>query len=300
MGESKFRKQNDANYGKPRKDTLRGLIISRPFQINGNTVTSPSTALNTQELRTSLLYWDRLCLPSNNIIATRPEPDVQYLIDAGVLYAPEVILNGDMSQTLSQLPVALLMQYEKTHRGMWSLGGGENSIHIERGSSTPSAGTALYLYNAMPSPGPDVPLAEILEFRQRRRDELLSFRWHIDILTKEIESAKDSEDELKRVLSDLDIACSQLAQVCKEWQSPVHLTNLKASLNFNLPKVAGAAASTWLAGERLALPFTAKIVSSGTAALASMLDLKADVNFQKIKRDTSPFRYIYEVQKNLI
>lgn len=300
MGEAKQRKQKDPNYGKPRTDALRGLIISVPIKVNGNNVQLASTQLNPQELRTSLLYWDRLSMPSNNLMHIAPDQDAQFLIDSGILYTPRFNLTGDFGLALAKLPSLALMEYENSHLGMWSLGGGENSILVESGFSTSKAGTSLQLYNAMPAPGPDVPLAEILNFRQKRRDELLAFRWHIESLTREIEASTDSKEELDRKLSELDKSCSDLATVCREWQYPMYLTNLKASLNFSLTKAAGAAVSTWVATGQLALPDTARVISSGGAALASLLELKSDINFQKIKRPSSPFRYIYEAQKNLL
>ncbi|WP_372438134.1 DUF6236 family protein [Pseudomonas chlororaphis subsp. aureofaciens] len=300
MGEAKQRKQTDPNYGKPRVSTLRGLIISAPTRIDGSTVQLASTRLNPQELRTSLLYWDRLSMPTSNMIHITPEQDAQFLIDSGVLYAPKFNLIGDFGLALAKLPGLALMEYEKSHLGMWSLGGGENSILVKSGFSISNAGTSLQLYNAMPAPGPDVPLAEILLFKQKRRDELQSFRFYIESLTREIESSTDSEEELNKKLSELDKACSDLATVCREWRFPVCLTNLKASLNFSLTKATGAAVSAWVATGQLALPDTARVISSGGAALASLLELKSDINFQKIKRPSSPFRYVYEVQKNLV
>ncbi|MBI6565169.1 hypothetical protein YA0745_27700 [Pseudomonas synxantha] len=300
MGEARLRKQQDPNYGKPRKDTLRGLIISAPTTISGSSIRIESSSLNQQELRTSLLYWDRLSMPTSNLIHVAPDQDTQFLIDAGILYTPRYTLTGEFSVALAQLPTTALMEYEKKQKGMWSLGGGENSILVKNGFSMPDYGTSLTLYNSLPAPAPSVPLAEILDFRQKRRDELLALRSHIELLTREIESSSDREDELNRKLSDIDNSCSALATVCREWQFPVVLTNLKASLNFNLTKVTGAAVGTWVAAGQLMLPNTARIISAGGAALASMIDIKSDINLRGINRPASPFRYIYEAQKNLI
>ncbi|MGA8134497.1 MAG: DUF6236 family protein [Pseudomonas gingeri] len=300
MGEAKQRKQNDPNYGKPRIDTLRGLIISVPTRVSGSTIQIESSSLNPQELRTSLLYWDRLSMPTSNLIHIAPEQDTQFLIDSGVLYTPKFNLSGDFGKAIATIPSLALIEYEKANRGMWSLGGGENSILVESGFSISDAGVSLKLYNAMPAPAPEVPLAEILQFKQKRRDELLAFRSHIESLTKEIESSTDSEAELNRKLSDLDKSCSDLTSVCREWQFPIYLTHLKASLNFSLAKASGTAVSVWAATGSLALPITARVVSSGFAALASALEIKSDINFQNIKRPSSPFRYVYEVQKNLV
>lgn len=300
MGQAKFRKENDPDYGKE-KPTVRGLIISPPMVVSGPSVTITSAQLDPKDLRASLLYWDRLAVPRSTTISIgEDDPDTKYLESAGVLYRPKYPIGGMMSDIMMRLPALALEDYERTVPGAWSIGGGENSILTLGGYTTAQEGILLSLYGAVPIPTEKVPLAEILEFRQKRRDELLSFRAHLDSLAQEISSSKDTQVELNRKLSELDKTCSDLTKVCQEWQSPVYLGDLKASLNFNLTKAVNSAATSWAALGKIELGLTAKVIATTLAAVSSQFEIKKDIRFRSIKRESSPFKYVYEAQKFLL
>lgn len=300
MGQAKFRKENDPEYGKA-KPTVRGLIISPPMVVSGDTVRITSSELDPKDLRASLLYWDRLAVPASTTISIGEEDsDAKYLESAGVLYRPKYPISGSMSDIMMRLPALALEDYEKTSPGAWSIGGGENSILTLGGYTTAQEGILISLYGATPIPSEEVPLPEILNFRQKRRDELLSFRAHLDSLAQEISSSKDTQAELKRKLSELDKACSDLAKVCQEWQSPVYLGDLKASLNFSLVKAIASAATAWAALGKIELGLTSQVIASTLATVGSQFEIKKDIKFRSIKRDSSPFKYVYEAQKFLL
>ena len=69
MGEAKLRKQTDPNFGQVPKNGLsyRGLVVSPPIEIEGNRLFAKSSNLDAQELRFSLLFWDRLVWPSSRV-----------------------------------------------------------------------------------------------------------------------------------------------------------------------------------------------------------------------------------------
>lgn len=300
MGESKFRKETDPNYGKSTKpSSVRGLIINTPIYVNGGDFGTNNIQLNAQELRSALFYWDRLALPSNNIIHVMPGPDVKYLESAGILYQPKVTITGNMAEGLRQIPNKILEHYEKEQPGAWSLGSGDNSIWIMDGKASEQEGTLIQLYNAIPTPAENVPLNEILEFKQLRRAELLALRSHIDKLTVEIHASSDSSEQLTRSLKDIDAACADLIKVCREWQSPVYLGNLKANLNFNIASAIASGAKVWASFEYFQLGLTAKVAATAAAAIQSQIEFKPDIKLQSIKRPSSPFKYVYESQKIL-
>lgn len=300
MGQAKFRKANDPEYGKA-KPTVRGLIISPPMVVSGPKVTITSSDLNPKELRASLLYWDRLAIPGSTIISIgKDDPDTKYLESAGVLCRTTYPISGSMSDIMMRLPALALEDYEKTSPGAWSIGGGENSILTLGGYTTAQDGILLSLYGAIPIPSEEVPLPEILQFRQKHRDELLSFRTHLDSLAQEISSSNDTQAELTRKLSELDRACSDLTKVCQEWQYPVYLGDLKASLNFSLVKALASAATSWAALGKMELGLTSQVIASTLATVGSQFEIKKDIKFRSIKRDSSPFKYVYEAQKFLL
>ncbi|WP_446941379.1 DUF6236 family protein [Pseudomonas aeruginosa] len=301
MGEAKYRKLNDPNYGKPTK--MRGLILSPPATLQGQTVTFSSTGLDPQDLRSSLMYWDRLALPSNNIIEIGGDKDrdVEYLKSAGILYRPRIEFSGRVqsNDVILQTPEIALMQYEKESKGMWSLSKGKNSINNLNIQSEP--GTLVEILNAVPVPGPNVPLDEILKFKAKRRDELLRYREHFEELVARVAMAEDSKRELDLVLKDVDSACSDLLRTTREWQFPIMLSSIKASLNFDLAKAvkAGVTVHSALSKSPAELPQSSTILASAGAALISQFNIKSDIGLRSIKRPASPYRYAYYVQRDL-
>lgn len=297
MGESKQRKQTDPNYGKF-SSKLRGLVINLPIQINGNAIHVKQANLDLQELRSSLLYWDRLAFPKTNLIYTKDNADEAYLESCGILRRKNISLEGDGSDILISAQALTLQQLESETPGMWSLGGGENSLLVMGNMATQDNGSLLQLFNALPVPKEDTPLAEILEFKRKRRPELLALREYIEQLSKEISSSADSVDSLNEKLRLLDEACSDLLKTTREYQLPFYLSNLNVSLNFDYKNLA-LATSTWATTELLGLNLTSKTLATIAATAGSMISLKSDIKFRSINRPTSPFKYAYHAQRDL-
>ncbi|MGA4453374.1 DUF6236 family protein [Pseudomonas fortuita] len=298
VGQAKQRKLNDPNYGKPSK--MRGLIISNPLILRGNTIVK-SSPLDLQDLRSSLMYWDRLALPLNNQVGSASIPDVDYLESSGVLYKPRFTSFGksELEKWLVNVQLATLAEYEKNEQGVWSISGGKNSIVSENLNQTD--GTMIQLLNAVPVPGENVPLAEILEFKTKRRDQLLAFREHFESLSAKVANAPDSVDELAKVLREVDLACSDLLKTTREWGYPVKIANTHASFNIDILKAAETANEVYdfLSNNPIGLSTTSNILAAAGAALASQFKVGADIKFQGIKRPKSPYKYAYLVQRDL-
>ncbi len=279
---------------------MRGLIISNPLIVRGTTIVT-SSPLDLQDLRSSLMYWDRLALPENNIVGFGGSSDVDYLENSGILHKPRFVTSGRivMEDLLVNAQLAALTELEKAERGVWSISGGKNSIVSDKLGT--NNGTMIQLLNAIPVPGETVPLNEILEFKAKRRDELLAFRDHFELLSHKVASAPDSIDELNRTLKEVDAACSDLVKTTKEWQFPVKLANTHASVNLDIAKATGAATAMYdfLAKTPLALSATTSSLAAAGAALLSQFKIVGDFGFQGIKRPTSPYKYAYLVQRDL-
>lgn len=301
MGEAKYRKAHDPDYGKPKKAaTVRGLILSPPVTINGDSI-STHGGLDAQDLRFALTYWDRLALPDNNVISFGAPPEAQYLEDCGVLRRPRVRFSGLTSGAYAvyQTQELALTLYEQEDEGAWSIHEGINSVK-RVGVEAKQDGTLIQLLNAVPVPGPDVPLAEILEFKARRRDELLHFREHFDALSSNISSSDTMEEELAKTLKEIDESCANLLKVTREWQFPVKLTDTKAFLNFDIGNAFKAAGSAYAASlKSFGLSQTSSTIAAVGAAIASQIKLEPAPALQKITRPRSPYKYAYLVRRDL-
>lgn len=168
---------------------------------------------------------------------------------------------------------------------------------LKDGIAEEGKGALLELHRAIPIPRQDVPLAEILEFKQRRRDELNLLRYQLESFVSKIEESVDKPTELNKSISELDQACANLLAVGREWQYPVYLSNIKASFSLSPQKFLPALAGGWKFGEQYGLVTAAAV--AGFAGIASTLEIKADYGLRSIKRSANPYRYAYLIHQEL-
>lgn len=298
MGEAKRRKQTEPNFGRvPRDANYRGLVVSPPIEIEGSRLFAKSSNLDPQELRFALLFWDRLVWPSSRAIHFASGPDETFLESAGILSRPEYTFNGDGAQGIARGQIQAYQDLERSEPGVWALAQGENSLLLKDGFADEGRGSLVELHRAIPIPKQDVPLAEILEFRQRRRDELVLLRHHLETFVSEIEGSADKPLALQKRVAELDQACANLLSVGREWQFPVYLSNLKASFSLSPVKFLHAVGEGWEMGKPHGLAAASAVAAAFGAA--STLDIKADYGLRTMKRPTSPYRYAYRIVNEL-
>jgi hypothetical protein len=294
MGEAKRRAAVDPSFGKPK----RGLIISAPIEISGDSVLVKSGGPDLQELRASLLYWDKLAWPTNNLIHMDGGPDIGFLKSAKILVRPNYAFSGRGSDALVRAQIETLLVLDKQEPGAWALSHGENSILVSGGTLTQGHGVALELYRAIPVPDKDVPLNEVLEFRLKRYEELHSLRLEIDELVKTINLSEEPTAELEKCLQRIDQKCAAAIRVGSEWQFPVRLSNLKTSFDLKPFSVVRDGLVAFLGAT--ALGATSAVVAglTGAAALVSV-KITGDFGWQGLTARDNPYRYVSQFHKEL-
>lgn len=299
MGQAKLRKESDPLFGRVPKDSYeRGLIISPPIEIEGSSLLVKSSDLDSQELRFALLFWDKLVWPSSRVIYFDGGADEEFLKSAGVLSRPEYTFDGDVALGVAKSQMAAFQDLDRSEPGSWALSTGERSFNWKDGEVKNDSGTLIELHKAIPIPRHDVPLEEILEFKRRRRDELLLFRHHVESLAADVKKAGDQQAELNKKMAEIDQACSNLLIVSREWQFPVYLSSYKTTLNLS-PK----AFMPWMgAAGTFAAPFgmAATTAASLVAGLLATIEFKAEPAFRPVRVPTSPYKYAYRIGKELI
>jgi hypothetical protein len=299
MGQEKIRKRDDPNYGKPPPaPTHRGLVVSPPLEINGTRLHARSSSIDSTELRFALLYWDKLVWPSSRAIPFASGPDEQFLETEGVLSRPDYTFYGDAAQGIAKSQIQAFLDLEKSEPGAWALAQGENSLLLKDDAFQNGNGGLVELHRAIPIPHRDVPLAEILEFKDRRKDELQRLRNHLDSLSNQIIDLNNLPTDLNAKVSEIDSACADLLQVGKEWQFPVHISNLKASFTLSTRSLVAPAASVWYFGQQFGL--IAATAAAAVSGAISTFEIKGDIGFQSLKKSPNPYRYAYLAHKELL
>ena len=303
MGQAKYRKIHDPLYGRvPQTINDRGLIVSSPMSLNlDNGSMHLGGGLDPMELRFSLLYWDKLMFPASPTIYIDGGDDCNFLTQVGVMTRPVYgIGSGIGANILWSTFVNAFVDCESKEPGVWSLSQGEKSLYLQNSANmfTSNNGISVNLIRAIPTPKADVPLAEILEFKEKRREELMIFRAHIDKITKLIQESNDRMDEFNKTIKDIDSSCADLLKVGREWQYPIHISDFKASINLNGFKTATAVGGGWKLGEPYGL--TAAGAVAAIAGGISVLDINADMGLRSIRRPSSPYRYVLKAHQELV
>lgn len=293
MGQAKQRKLDDPSYGKP---VHRGLIICPKTTIGTNGVTLDG-ALHPQELRFALMFWDKLVWPGVGVIKMVGSDDDQYLEQVGVLERPGYRLSGAIQDVVLNSQLVALSEREAKQPGQWGLLQSENALHFSDELYEPGKGAAIELIKAVPIPTRDTPLAEILEFKERRRDELIAFRQHMEGLAKNVYESADQSAELAKHISDIQKACSDLTAVGKEFQFPMHVADFKASLNLKRSLV-GEVVGAWQWGSTYGLEIAT--VAAAIAGVRSAVRLEGKPALRPIKAPASPYKYAYHINREFI
>jgi hypothetical protein len=279
MGEAKRRKAADPSHGR----STRGLVISPPLVISGTSVRIKSSDLDSQEIRSNLLFWDKLDFPKQNLIGFGLSPDSEFLLSAGVLQRTQVTVpSGDGAAILRNAHLAAFSLLDQKEPGTWSVAMGERSISFHNEDLEAGRGALVRLYNAIPVPDKDVPIAEVLEFREKRRTELLALRTYLEGVYQRVITAGDGPLAWNTELDALQRAIEDHIKASKESKLRLRLADISAGLN--LSPIGAAGFTAFAAG----LPLVPSLITGFMAGIS----LEVGAALKRRKAATTPFKYV--------
>ena len=293
MGEASRRKKTDDSFGRLPKTLLessKGLVISPPMNITGNRIALTS-ALDPQELRYSLLFWDELIWPDNNLFGIEGSPDSDFLVQSGILKRPMTVFrgSGDMAEITAKLHYQTFESLDAASPGKWSLATGEKSFQWNEQPLSTAQSAVVALYRAIPVPDKDVPLAEILEFKLRRKSEILRLRAEIDSFTQAINTSTDPVEALTSKTLHIENACTNLLQVGKEWKFPVRIADLQCSFEILPDRVINCLLGAGLIGHSFDLASLGAMIGGAV----SIFKITGSPKLRSIKPRQTPYEYVY-------
>ncbi|KEY42688.1 DUF6236 family protein [Pantoea agglomerans] len=188
------------------------------------------------------LYWDKISVPDNNFLGFRlPNEDV--FIDCGVLERPMMNIGGrfhsnDFPKFLAEEQIGLVDKLRRMDKSSyWSIHqkGDGAVIATERGVVKETV--RLELSNLLPVPSADIHIHEILEFKQRRKDELEALHSYCDDLYFEVINSADPCLQAAKSFNNLKQAIENLDKLNSEgWRSPIKF-DLNISPEFDFSQV---------------------------------------------------------------
>lgn len=242
--------------------TERGLVVSPPIEISGTHTLVKSSNLDPQEMRANLLFWDKLDFPKQRLIHFGLSPDAQFLVDSKILQQTQVnVSGGEIGAALRSAHVEAFRILDEKEPGSWSVASGEKSISFLDEELEAGRGVLVRLHRAIPVPDKDVPLQDILEFRAKRRPELLALRHHLESIYQRILAAGDGELAMNSEVEALQAAIADHIRVSKQTGFKFRSLSINASLNLYRGATIAAGAFT------MGLPTVAALMAGGAAAI---------------------------------
>jgi hypothetical protein len=195
----------------------KGIIISPDFSFDGRTL--EMRGLSGQTLRQCLLYWDNIEFPTSNIINIGTSPDLQFLIDEGVLQRTDIRLedfSGNIGYGVIRTQIEALKRMNEIEPGQWSLAQSSNALCLIGDKAKEEELIEFELHKCMPIPTSDIPFQEILEFKLKRKDEYTAFKNYIGELYLEVVNSNDVPRSKVQVINRLEAAIADIDKVTSE------------------------------------------------------------------------------------
>jgi hypothetical protein len=224
----------------------RGLVISRPtfvtHYLHGETyadgapkkvTVSVASHLDPHQLRCQLLFWDELVHPLTGAMEF-PNAEEDFLLAEGVLKKPTPTIAYDPALRSVNHVKGLLSVFEDLDQrepGKWSLCEPNMASYLDLFAAAESEkGALVQLVNCLPVPDRDVPLADILDFKRKRSDELLALRHHLERIYQTIAGAADHDLAWRTETEALDKAVADALKVARESKMKTLLGSLNGTL----------------------------------------------------------------------
>lgn len=272
-------------------DDERGLVISAPTLLVDGTLISTGQ-LDAQELRFALLFWDKLEMPSNAAIRLGHTPDVEYLEDVGALQRTRATFDEGAAGTDFVLAahLATFRHLDEHQPGKWSLARGVNSVSFPEDDLEEGRGLLFKLHQALTIPDREVPLNDILEFKQKHSSELIALRSELEDTYQRIRSAPDQVLAEGTEFAKLEQALLEHTKAMQDMKMPTRLASFTARID--LEKVIAGVGSA-------AASFSQGLDVIG-AALTGAAGVGVNIGFGLRNRaPSSPFEYINTIHDNL-
>mgnify|MGYP001129616325 CR=1 FL=1 len=270
----------------------RGIILWSGVEIRPDGLTLAGSPLDPQKLRAALLLHDRIDWPWNDMVADGSQLDHEFLMAEGIMRRSAFgIRHANNLTPILEINRCALAQAEKDDQGLWALGRtGFESPSLPVGALD-NSGVLVRLKECIPVPAGDVPLVDILEFKQKRRDELANLHLHIERIYQSILAAPDRGRAEDAEFAALDRAIADHMKVIGE--SPFKKVLSGLDVNINLVTLGGAAVGSVTAFQ-LGLP-----ISASLAASAAALSVDVGIGRKKQSETKNPFEYVTQMYTEL-
>jgi uncharacterized protein DUF6236 len=157
---------------------------------------------------------------------------------------------------------------------------------------------SVLLSNALPVPRQDIPLVDIIDFKKRRRDELLHFRNELGAFRErlsEAESEQEAKEESLRFKENLERGVNDLSQIFEDSKLKATTGTLKSLISIKSPTLWGGigtamANSAHIANVPLSWAVPGLALTAAIEVGVQLVDLR---NSMRANARQSGFAFVY-------
>ena len=197
---------------------MRGIIATAAqinLQPNGFSIDSKNGGLSENDIKYFLLYWDKIIIPSNNFVYVEI-PYEKDLVESNIIERPKISFQGSFSG--SEIGKAMLYGESKIveekindKKVDWTIHQFNNQLILPDNKIIKKRIFKFELMNMLPVPNDNVPIYDLIDFKERRKDEFLALHKTLDDLYFEILKSPDSNlmqlqtiKTLKKIINDIE------------------------------------------------------------------------------------------------
>ncbi|EDW4700908.1 hypothetical protein AU987_000356 [Salmonella enterica subsp. enterica] len=261
----------------------RGVVftVQELLKINGGNGFKGGKSISDEELNYLILYWDKLVSPANRFIYLGFTNEEE-LKKCGVLFRPMFDPQGligvdGIAEFHSRTHVeALQIMREKEREVDWRMHFFNSEVSIHQESAQQKEVVRFELAELLPVPPKATPLQEILEFKERRSDELQALHGYLDELYLEVLNSGDFNLQKAKSLSGLRASLEDLNKLNSQtFRSPIKF-NLSSAFEFDLNQLMSAGL-TALATLNSTRPLEVFGVGTAVTLLGGSIKVKAQL-----------------------
>jgi hypothetical protein len=280
--------------------TPKGLILVPDFTAdignNSLTIRNIGGKFMVDAVRRNLPYWDKFDFPNNMIIGSVLPAELATLAQEGIVQQsnPRFQFSGGAAELWVRSQLAAWQARESIEPGVWTLGQFGNQLWLPESERSFGRTIELELHCALPVPGSETRLDQILEFKVKRSAELAAFRLAMDRLYLSVIDSGDLPRARNTAIDSIEAALKDLDRTTSESFPQRLLSSLKVELSANVLTTAAAAG---YAAAQVGFPIA---LGAGAGAVASMLKFElTPKGTQPVKQGRGDFAYLYDVRDNL-
>ncbi|MBO0179465.1 MULTISPECIES: DUF6236 family protein [Vibrio harveyi group] len=290
----------------------RGIVLSVPTSVGKNGTIVRDNTIDALEIPKHLLYWDKIELPVHSFemdvgslskfrFPTEPThtlyPELDYLEECGVLHRHEIDFRHLIGIPHHEQDLVIQNSAYELHNGKepgaWSISQLSTSPRFQNSSNI--VAPEIELYGILPTPTKDVSFEDILEFKERRSEELDALRAYLDELEKDIINSNNIPRATCHQTTRLIQSLKDIDKTLSEARIPRVYSNLKHIIKHDLGNVAGIGAS----GFSVTVAMDLTRVGTGVGIATALMGLYIGVQSLKMSSCPSSVCYIQSIKKEL-